>query len=206
MPSPGGGEWRRRPPTGEEAPRPPSPVLAFPKALALSWSSPHPRVLRSQPVLLVYSCAVNSPGGAPASSSVCGRSPAAALPPARPPRVASARSVCWSRASPWTVSPHPRGRRAGRWGWVVGGPEPPGPWAGRSVPGVAGCSSTRVRPRQGWMGPWLWLSQDLEVGGRSSRAAAWPDRHGLLSVSKLPGRKPATCDGSLAFLGSGGKA
>lgn len=38
----------------------------------------------------------------------------------------------------------------------------------------------------------LWLSQDLGAGGPSSRAEGWPGRHGLLSVSKLPGRKPAT--------------
>ena len=58
--------------------------------------------------------------------------------------------------------------------------------------GRCGRSPARVRPRQGWMRSRLWLSQDLGAGGPSSRAEGWPGRHGLLSVSKLPGRKPAT--------------
>lgn len=197
MPSPGGGEWRR--------PAHPAPSWLSQRRSFLVLPPPPSAPFPASPACLLL-CAVNSPGGAPASSSVCGRSPAKALPPAHPPpRVASVRSVFWSRASLWTVSPHPRGWRAGRWGWVVGGPEPPVPGPGGRFRGLRGVLPPESGPgRDGWDRGGG--SQDLEVGGRSSRVAAWPGRHGLLSGSKLPGRKPATCEGSLAFLGSGGKA
>ena len=128
MPSPGGGEWRRRPPTREEAPHPPSPVV-FPKGALFPGPPPPPTAPFPARLACLLLCTVNSPGGAPASSSVCGG----------------------SRASLWTVSPHPWGRRAGRWGWVVGGPEPLVPGPGGRFQGLRGVLPPESGPsRDGW--------------------------------------------------------